>query len=274
MIIEDIEKYKQTLNESELKEATIKQYEGYLKEFIEVEGINNIEDIDKNKLLHYKEYLQENFAINTINIKITILNAFLLFHNFDSDIRLKHLKKQHQTTIENVLNQSDYSRISRMALKKNKVRMYYLMETLYETGIRISELQYITFEAVKKEVAIFNNKGTFEKRAYISKNLKKKLLQYCKMQNITSGIIFRTRTGKPLDSAYVYKEIQKIAGQARVKLDKAHPHSFRHLFANIYLEKPGHNIADLQNILGHQNIATTGIYLKKRYKDLKKTLND
>ena len=102
--------------------------------------------------------------------------------------------------------------------------------------------------------------GTVERKAFINKKLKKELLNYCKEKNITTGMIFSSRNGNPLDEAYIYKEIQWVAGQARVNKKKAHPHSFRHLFAKNYLKVPGHNIADLKVILGHKKIETIESY--------------
>ena len=274
MIEDNIKEYKDSLKLSEKEEDTIKQYEGYIKEFIKYANIKNKEDITKEKLIEFKEYMQEKYKTNTINIKITVINAFITFIGLDSSYKLKHLKKQQKATLENVLTQTDYERLLRIAKVKNKKVMYYIMETLAETGIRISELEHITVEAVKKGEAVFDSKGTVERKAFINKRLQKELLKYCKEEGIKTGIIFKSRNGNPLDSAYIYKEIQWIAGQARIKKSKAHPHSFRHLFAKNYLSKPGHNIADLKNILGHKNISTTEIYLQKSTKELKETLED
>jgi integrase/recombinase XerD len=274
MIEDNIKEYKDSLKLSEKEENTINQYEGYLKEFIEYANIKRKEDITKEKLIEFKEYMQEKYKTNTINIKITVINAFITFIGLDSSYKLKHLKKQQKATLENVLTQTDYERLLRIAKVKNKKVMYYIMETLAETGIRISELEHITVEAVKKGEAVFDSKGTVERKAFINKKLQKELLKYCKEEGIKTGIIFKSRNGNPLDSAYIYKEIQWIAGQARIKKSKAHPHSFRHLFAKNYLSKPGHNIADLKNILGHKNISTTEIYLQKSTRELKETLED
>jgi len=274
MIEDNIREYKDSLKLSEKEENTINQYEGYLKEFIEYANIKNKEDITKEKLIEFKEYMQKKYKTNTINIKITVINAFITFIGLDSSYKLKHLKKQQKATLENVLTQTDYERLLRIAKVKNKKVMYYIMETLEETGIRISELEHITVEAVKKGEAVFDSKGTVERKAFINKKLQKELLKYCKEEGIKTGIIFKSRNGNPLDSAYIYKEIQWIAGQARIKKSKAHPHSFRHLFAKNYLSKPGHNIADLKNILGHKNISTTEIYLQKSTRELKETLED
>ena len=274
MIEDNIREYKDSLKLSEKEENTINQYEGYLKEFIEYANIKNKEDITKEKLIEFKEYMQKKYKTNTINIKITVINAFITFIVLYSSYKLKHLKKQQKATLENVLTQTDYERLLRIAKVKNKKVMYYIMETLEETGIRISELEHITVEAVKKGEAVFDSKGTVERKAFINKKLQKELLKYCKEEGIKTGIIFKSRNGNPLDSAYIYKEIQWIAGQARIKKSKAHPHSFRHLFAKNYLSKPGHNIADLKNILGHKNISTTEIYLQKSTRELKETLED
>ena len=274
MIEDNIKEYKDSLKLSEKEENTINQYEGYLKEFIKYANIKNKEDITKEKLIEFKEYMQEQYKTNTINIKITVINAFITFIGLDSSYKLKHLKKQQKATLENVLTQTDYERLLRIAKIKNKKVMYYIMETLEETGIRISELEHITVEAVKKGEAVFDSKGTVERKAFINKKLQKELLKYCKEEGIKTGIIYKSRNGNPLDSAYIYKEIQWIAGQARIKKSKAHPHSFRHLFAKNYLSKPGHNIADLKNILGHKNISTTEIYLQKSTRELKETLED
>lgn len=274
MIEDNIREYKDSLKLSEKEENTINQYEGYIKEFIKYANIKNKEDITKEKLIEFKEYMQDKYKTNTINIKITVINAFITFIGLDSSYKLKHLKKQQKATLENVLTQTDYERLLRIAKVKNKKVMYYIMETLAETGIRISELEHITVEAVKRGEAVFDSKGTVERKAFINKKLQKELLKYCKEEGIKTGIIFKSRNGNPLDSAYIYKEIQWIAGQARIRKSKAHPHSFRHLFAKNYLSKPGHNIADLKNILGHKNISTTEIYLQKSTRELKETLED
>lgn len=210
-ITKDIEAYKTELRLAEKQEDTISQYEGYILEFIEYAGIKSKEDISKEDLIRYKEYMQEKYKTNTINIKVTILNAFITFIGLDNSYKLKRLKKQQKATLENVLTQNDYERLLRIAQARNKTTMYYLMETLAEIGIRISELKYITVEAVKKGVAVFNSKGTVERKAFINKKLQKDLLKYCKEKGIDKGIIFISRNGNPLDEAYVYKEIQWIA---------------------------------------------------------------
>lgn len=272
MIFEDVESYKQKVKLSENADGTIKQYEGYILEFIDWADIKAKEDITKQKLIEFKEYMQNEYKVSTVNIKIVILNSFMKHLGFDDEYKLEQLKVQEKATIENALSPTDYERLLRIAERKGKIRTKYIMITLAETGIRISELQHITVEAVRKGVAVFDSKGTVERKAFINKKLQKELLKYCKENNITKGMIFATRNGKPLDEAYVYREIQWVAGRAKINKKKAHPHSFRHLFAKSYLQVPTHNIADLKNILGHKSLNTTEIYLKKSEKELRKTL--
>ena len=270
-----VKEFETELLREEKKQNTVKQYLKYINDFIEYANIERKEDITKEKLIEYKEHLKEvHKKESSINIKIIIINKFIAFIGLPEKYKLKQIKTQRKTNLENVLNEKEYQRLLEWAMKLNKITMYYLMRTLAGTGIRISELQYITVEAVKKGEAVFDSKGTVERKAFINKKLQKELLKYCKEEGIKTGIIFKSRNGNPLDSAYIYKEIQWIAGQARIKKSKAHPHSFRHLFAKNYLSKPGHNIADLKNILGHKNISTTEIYLQKSTRELKETLED
>jgi len=212
-IKEYIKDYKNSLKLSEKKEQTINQYEKYIEEFLNYTGkeIKTKEDITKEDLIDFKEYMQENYKVSTVNIKITILNAFVSFIGLDNSYKLKHLKQQQKATLENVLSQTDYERLLRIAGARNKTMILYLMRTLAEVGIRISELKYITVEAVKKGVAVFNSKGTVERKAFINKKLQKDLLAYCRDYGITTGTIFVSRNGKPLDEAYIYRQIQWVA---------------------------------------------------------------
>ena len=269
-----IKEFKQELINEEKKENTIKQYMNYIYEFIEHTKITAPEEITKEMLIDYKEHLKEiHPKESSINIKIIIINKFIMFLELDDKMKLKQIKVQKKTTLENVLNEKEYNRLLEWALKLNRPRMYYLMETLAGTGIRISELQYITVEAVKKGNADFFNKG--KKRPVPIKNsLQKDLKRYCEEAGITEGIIFKSRSGNPLDDSYVWRQLQDIAGKARGGLskDKVHPHSFRHLFAKDFLANGG-DIATLADILGHSSLETTRIYTQMSLAEQRALLN-
>ena len=265
--------------EDELSERTLKQYKRVINEFLSYENINTKDDITKLKIIDFKKHIQEkNEKVATINNKLTIVNKFINYTFRDEtdatrkSLQVDLMKVQNQYVVNDILSKNDYERLLRLAERKKKKQLYYLMLTLARTGIRVSELRYITYEAVKQGKTIVTNKGK-TRQVEINKALAKDLMNYCKDENITTGIIFKSKSGKPLDNAYIYKQIQWIAGQAKVKKSKAHPHSFRHLFAKTYLEQGLGTPLQLADILGHSSLAITRMYTTKSEKENKKDLN-
>lgn len=275
MINKDLERFKEELKKEEKLEGTINQYSGYIEEFIDITKIKTKEEINKTMLIEYKEQIKEkhNGNVNSINIKILIINKFITFLGLPKELRLKQEKQQKQTTLENVLTPKEYEHLRTYAKAHRKDRLYHIMGTLEGTGIRISELQYITVEGIKKQEADIYNKGKWRKIP-IQDRVKKELLQYCREKNITEGVIFRSRNGNPLDASYIWKELKKLAGQVRsgLKKSKVYPHSFRHLFAKEFLDNGG-NLTDLGDILGHESLETTRIYTTKSVAEQRETLN-
>ena len=271
MIENDILNFIEQCKNEELSEKTLTKYNRDINEFIQTANIKTKEDITKDKLIEYKDNLINKSKTSTVNNKIIIINKFLTFLFNNKDYNLKQIKTQNKFEVDNILSKTDYDRLLKWAIKLNKMVMYYLMRTLAGTGIRISELQYITVEAVKKGKTEIYNKGK-KRPVYIKETLQKDLKRYCKDKGIDKGIIFKSRSGNPLDNAYIYKEIQYIAGQARVNKKKAHPHSFRHLFAKEYLNAGG-NYLNLADILGHSSTDTTRIYSVKDANENRADLN-
>ena len=274
-IYDDLETFKKDLKNQEKKDKTIKQYSNYITDFIETTQIKSKEDITKEKLIKYKEQLTQKHKgnLNSINIKVLILNKFITYLRLPKEMKLKQEKQQKQSTLENVLTPKEYEHLREYAKSHKQDQLYYLMGTLEGTGIRISELKYITLEAVKKQEADIINKGKLRKIP-IQDRVKKELLQYCKDEGITEGIIFKSRNGNPLDNAYIWKQLQKLAGQVRsgLKKSKVHPHSFRHLFAKEFISNGG-NQMELADILGHESLETTRIYTTKSVAEQRETLN-
>lgn len=271
MIEDDILSFIEQCKSEELSEKTLTKYNRDINKFIQYSNIKTKEDITKDRLIEYKDSLIKKSKTSTVNNKIIIINKFLTFLFNNKDYNLKQIKTQSKFEVDNILSKTDYDRLLKWAVKLNKMVMYYLMRTLAGTGIRISELQYITVEAVKKGKTEIYNKGK-KRPVYIKETLQKDLKKYCKDKGIDKGIIFKSRSGKPLDNAYIYKEIQHIAGQARVNKKKAHPHSFRHLFAKEYLNAGG-NYLNLADILGHSSTDTTRIYSVKDANENRADLN-
>ena len=150
-------------------------------------------------------------------------------------------------------------RLVNAAKQKGNERLHLLIQTICGTGIRVSELQYITVEAVKCGEAVVSLKGK-TRSVFIIKELQKKLLRYIAERKIKTGAIFITRNGKPMSRTNIWREMKSLCKQAEVNPQKVFPHNLRHLFARIFygIEK---DIAKLADILGHSSIDTTRIYI-------------
>lgn len=217
-------------------------------------------EIDKQKVLDYKGKLGETYAVSSANSMIAAMNCFLRFCGWH-DLCVKQFKMQRQVycSEEKELTRAEYIRLLEAANAKHNERLNLIIQTICGTGIRVSELQYITVEALHNGEAIVNCKGK-SRRVFIVPELKKKLLRYVKEQGISTGTVFVTRGGKPVSRNSIWKDMKALCEQANVSPSKVFPHNLRHLFARTFygIEK---DIAKLADILGHASINTTRIYI-------------
>ena len=217
--------------------------------------------ITKETVIAYKSKLiNDNYAVRSINSMLASLNSLFAFLGW-LDLKVKSIKLQRQIYCpeEKELTKAEYKRLVNTAKQKGNERLNLLIQTICGTGIRVSELQYITVEAVKCGEAIVSLKGK-TRTVFIVKELKQKLLRYAAEQKITSGAIFITRSGKPMSRTNIWREMKSLCAQAGVNPQKVFPHNLRHLFARTFygIEK---DIAKLADILGHSSINTTRIYI-------------
>ena len=252
-LIKEFENY---LIEEEKAYATQEKYIRDVKAFSDwTKG----ENIDKRKVICYKEHLKSKFAPSSVNSVLSSLNSFFEFNRW-YDLKVKTLKIQKQIFAQKdkELTKDEYERLLDAAKKKSNERLYLLMQTICSSGIRVSELQYITVESINKKRANINLKGKM-RIVILPKKLCKTLLQYVKEQKITSGPVFVTKTGKPLDRSTIWKMMKNLCESAGVSKEKVFPHNLRHLFARTYysLQK---DIVRLADILGHSSVNTTRIY--------------
>lgn len=185
-----------------------------------------------------------------------------LFNSLEwHDLKVKSLKLQQQVfcSEDRELTKAEYARLCKTAKRKKNKRLNLILQTICGTGIRVSELQHITVEAAKQGEAVVNCKAK-TRSVFIVKELKQKLLRYAAEQNIKSGMIFVTRTGKPISRTNIWREMKDLCEEANVNPKKVFPHNLRHLFARVFygIEK---DIAKLADILGHSSINTTRIYI-------------
>ncbi len=252
-----IAEFKEHLILEERSAATVEKYSRDVKAFSAYTQNNAV---TKENVIAYKKHLQEAYAVRSVNSMLASINnlfAFLGWH----DLKVKSLKLQQQVFCpeEKELTKAEYTRLCRTAERKHNERLNLILQTICGTGIRVSELQYITVEAVKQGEAVVNCKAK-TRSVFIVKELKQKLLRYAAEQNIKSGMIFVTRTGKPISRTNIWREMKALCEEANVNPQKVFPHNLRHLFARVFygIEK---DIAKLADILGHSSINTTRIYI-------------
>lgn len=236
--------------------ATVEKYIRDVREFAEY--VNS--EVAKETVIVYKNHLQEHYAVRSVNSMLASINSLFSFLGWH-DLKVKALKLQQQVFCpeEKELTKAEYARLCRAAERKHNERLNLILQTICGTGIRVSELQYITVEAVKQGEAVVSCKAK-TRSVFIVKELKQKLLRYAAEQGIKSGMIFITRNGKPLSRTNIWREMKALCAEANVNPQKVFPHNLRHLFARVFygIEK---DIAKLADILGHSSINTTRIYI-------------
>ncbi len=264
--INDFEIY---LINNEKSQATIKKYVREIKEFL---CWLQEEEITKEKLIYYRKILLDKHKPQTVNIKLSAINTFLKFAGMEN-IKVKFVKVQRQSFLDDSkeLSEREYKRLLKAALEARNERLYMIMVTLCSTGIRISELKYITTEAVKNGRANINMKGKY-RIIILSKDLCNKLKEYIRKNKIREGCIFCTKSGKAMDRANIFHRMKKLCKRANVDSRKVFPHNFRHLFARKFYEIEK-NLSHLADVLGHSRIETTRIYVAAGISSHKKILN-
>lgn len=248
--------FKKFLIDEEKSNATLEKYMRDINAFREWLG-NRI--VEKVMVLEYKAYLVEKYAPASANSMLSSINSFFEFNEWH-ELKVKMLKIQKQIFAEKnkELTKTEYERLLDAAKSKKNERLYYLMQTICSSGIRVSELKSITIEAVKERRATIKCKGKM-RIVILPKELCKMLAEYAKEQKISSGPVFVTKTGKPLDRSAIWKMMKQLCESAGVPKEKVFPHNLRHLFARTYytIQK---DIVRLADILGHSSINTTRIY--------------
>ena len=248
--------YKDYLIRDEKSEATISKYLHDVRVFAE---FAQDRPIDKNLVLEYKDMLGEAYSVSSANSMLAALNSFFRFMNWrEAEVKRFKVQKQVYCKAENELTKDEYLRLVAAAEQKSK-RLSLVIQTLCGLGMRVSELSYITVEAVECGEAVVSCKGK-TRVIFIVSSLRKKLLKYEKKEGISQGVIFITRSGNPLDRSNIWREMKMICKDACVRETKVFPHNLRHLFARTFytMEK---DIAKLADVLGHSNINTTRIYI-------------
>lgn len=249
--------FKNYLHSDEKSKNTIEKYLRDISVFCNYAGTK---EISKTATMEFKAWLADQYEIASANSMIAAVNSFLRFLGW-MDCCIKQYKVQKNTFCaeEKELTKAEYIRLVNTAKQNKNERLNLILQTICGTGIRVSELQFITVEAVRKGEATVSCKSK-TRTVFIVRELQKKLMKYIQSKNITAGCVFVTKSGNPMNRCNIWREMKSLCVQAGVLPGKVFPHNLRHLFARTFynLEK---DIAKLADILGHSSINTTRIYI-------------
>lgn len=241
--------------------STLSQYRANVQKFLD--WCPEDEEITKETMLRYKEHLGEIAgSTNSINVWIVTINKFLKWLDL-KELTIKKIKMQSKQSNEEILTVTDYKRLLRFAKRDGKIQLYYIMKILAMTGIRISELRYFKVENLGSNYINAFNKGK-ERTIIVRQDLMRELKKYAREQGIKEGFLFPSHVveGKMVNTSTIWRQMKRVAGQAKVRKNKVHAHSFRHLFAQVFLNTYSNNITELADILGHNSLDTTRLYTR------------
>lgn len=251
-----IENYVRHLINEEKSGLTIQKYLRDIQNFLK---FSEKQPITKELTIAYKQDLiARNYAVSSVNSMLAALNGFLDFLGWhDCKIKVVRTQRKIYCAEEKELTKTEYLRL--LAASKNQPQLNLIIQTICATGIRISELQFFTLEAIKRgEVRVRCKNKT--RLIFVPGSLRTRLMNFAKQHNVTTGAVFVTRSGKPLDRSNIWTQMKNLCQKAQVNPKKVFPHNLRKLFARTFysMEK---DIAKLADILGHGSIETTRIYI-------------
>ena len=251
-----MKEFKNFLLHQNLSKNTIECYatavEKYFKDF---------ENISKQNLLAFKAVLVDKYKGKTVNLRIQGINKYLEFIGKDK-LKLKYIKVQQKTYLENVISDVDYEFFKNKLLKDKNYEWYFVVRFLGATGARISELIQFKYEhLIRGYIDLYTKSGKI-RRIFIPKKLRKKAIDYYLSISRTEDYLFLNKNGKQITTRGIAHQLKVLAEKYKMNLNVVYPHSFRHRFAKNFLEKRK-DIALLADLMGHESIETTRIYLRK-----------
>lgn len=266
-------KFEKYLSDLEESNNTIKQYQYSIKSYKKEIG----DILNKQDLRQYKEILLTKRKPKTVNVRIAGIIKFIKFYeDYKKDKRyeeiiIKNIKMQNTTYLNNVITIQEFKKMYEYAKDSNKEKYYYIIKFMGYTGARISEVVKCDVKSVKQGYMEIISKGNKFRRIYIPENLQKEMLGWIKMSNI-EGYVFKNKYGQVITPRGISQELKKIASILNIDNKKVHPHSFRHLFAIEFLRN-NKDITLLADLLGHSNLDTTKIYLRRTEEEQKNIIN-
>lgn len=264
-----LEGYRNYLLSEEKEGATV---EKYMRDVEKLSAFAGTKGLDKALIVAYKKDLKEReYKISSINSYLVAANQFFQYLGWQ-DLKVKIFKVQKEAFCpeKKCLTKAEYLRLVRTAVKKNRARLAAILQTICATGIRISELNYITAESVANGMVEIRCKGKV-RTVLLPKELQAMLKKYIGDHRVREGAVFLTAGGRPVDRSNIWREMKALCREAGVDEEKVFPHNLRHLFAKTFYEIKK-DIAKLADILGHSSIDTTRIYIRTSSREHRRQL--
>lgn len=261
-----ITQFKAYLAKTNLAENTITSYVWTVTYYLE-----HYKEVNKKNLLAYKGYLVENFKPQTVNLRLQAVNKFLEFRKQEK-LRMKFVKAQQKNFLENVISDADYKFLKTKLKADGYDQWYFIVWFMAATGARVSELLQIKAEHVNVGYLDLYSKGGKMRRIYIPKKLCAEAAKWLKERGLTTGYLFTNRTGNRLSTRGIAIQLKHFAENYGINREVVYPHSFRHRFAKNFLEK-FNDIALLADLMGHESIETTRIYLRRTASEQQKIVD-
>ncbi len=251
-----LENYRIYLKTRDMKPNTVSKYIRDIRKFLAF--IQN-DKLDHDAVSRYRDYLLSRYKDTSTSSMLVALNGYLKYiGRKECCIRLPRIQRQLFLDESRELTREDYERLVRQADREANRRLSCIIQTIGSTGIRVSELSSITVESLSQKTVCINSKGKI-RHILLPASLVKLLKDYCRQENRTSGCIFVTRTGRPVDRRNIWSAMKALCRRAGVEESKVFPHNLRHLFARCFYEKEK-DIVRLADYLGHSSVETTRRY--------------
>lgn len=251
-----VEKFKEFLTHSNMAKNTVSAYIYAVNDFN-----SRYKELTKKNLLLYKTYLIERFKPKTVNLRIQALNKYLEYLH-KPKLRLKSVKVQQRTYLENVISQADYIFLKKKLKQEENLMWYFVVRFLTATGARVSELIQIKVEHVRIGYFDIYSKGGKVRRLFIPKCLRVEAEKWFEETQQTTGYFFRNRFGERITTRGIAQQLKNYAERYGLNTNVVYPHSFRHRYAKNFLDA-FNDIALLADLMGHESIETTRIYLRR-----------
>lgn len=258
--------FKDFLKHENLSKNTIDSYQFSVDLFF-----SRHENVTKDNLLSFKAFLVDSYKGKTINLRLQGINKYLDFIKKPS-LKLKFVKLQQKTFLENVISDADYEFLKNKLWKDKNFDWYFVVRFLGATGARVSELIQFKYENVTRGYIDLYTKAGKIRRIFIPSSLQKKAIAYYTSINRTSGYLFLNAQGQQITTRGLSHQLKQLAKKYKMNLSVIYPHSFRHRFAKNFLEK-NKDIALLADLMGHESIETTRIYLRKTSEEQKEVVD-